>query len=80
MQWRQVFTVVDSQAPPQPGLVGSDIQAFEPFGQGALPARWNQDVVPCGSAGGATADVVFQFLPHVEHVDHVVTVGGVGHV
>ncbi|MNJ46861.1 hypothetical protein D3C77_420010 [compost metagenome] len=80
VQGREVFTVLDVQATPEPDLFSADIQAFQAFGQLALPTRWHEHVIPGGGAGGAAADVMFQFLPHVEHVDHVVTVGGVGNV
>ena len=38
----------------------------------------HQGKVTGPGAGYPAADVMFQFLPHIEHIDHIVAVLGVG--
>ncbi|MNI59154.1 hypothetical protein D3C73_1143000 [compost metagenome] len=74
-----IFTLLDVNAPPQPDFFGRDVQALRVLWQFALPAWRHQCIFSGLGAGCAPSDIVFKFLPHVEHIDHVITVMGVGH-
>ena len=69
-----IFTLLDVNTPPQPDFFGRDVEALRVLWQFALPAWRHQYIFSGLGACRTPSDIVFKFLPHVEHIDHVITV------
>jgi hypothetical protein len=72
------FSLGNAQASPEPDFVCRNIEACGIGRDSTGPSGRNQNVTVCLGAGRAATDVVLQFLPHVEDIDDVVAITGVG--